>query len=78
LRALYGFLHEMVEGALIKGAAAGIVRAVNTPVVATALIGAMREVFYRQLVAKKLDEPDRAAITESLYLFGVRGLVVAA
>jgi AcrR family transcriptional regulator len=77
LRALYGFLHEMVEGALIKGAAAGLVRAVNTPVVATALIGAMREVFYRQLVAKRLDEPDRAAITEALYQFGVRGLVVA-
>jgi AcrR family transcriptional regulator len=75
LRGLYGFLHEMVEGALIKGAAAGLVRDVNTPVVATALIGALREVFYRQLVTPSGHEPDRAAITKSLYEF-VRGLVV--
>lgn len=74
---LYGFLHEMVEGALVKGAAAGLVRAVNTPIVATALIGAMREVFYRRLVATGGGQPDRAAITQSLYEFGVRGLVVA-
>ncbi|HEX2676411.1 MAG TPA: TetR/AcrR family transcriptional regulator, partial [Polyangiales bacterium] len=41
---LYEFLASMVEGALTNGANNGITRRVNEPVVATALIGAFKEV----------------------------------
>ena len=73
---LYGFLQSMVEGALKNGAESGLTRRVNEPVVATALIGAFKEVFLSHL-AQPHSAPDRHALAESLFEFGVRGLFVA-
>lgn len=74
LRRLYGFLSEMVEGALINGAASGLTRRVNAPLVATALIGAMKEVFFRLLVEEAELDHDREAVTNELLEFGLVGL----
>jgi AcrR family transcriptional regulator len=72
---LYGFLQSMVEGALRNGAESGITRQVNEGIVATALVGAFKEVFLEYL-AKPDQAPDRNALAESLFEFGVRGLFV--
>lgn len=74
---LYGFLQDMVEGALINGARNGLIREVNAPIVATALIGAMKEIFYRYLVIDPVDRPDRTGVAETLLDFGLRGLLLA-
>ena len=74
---LYGFLQDMVEGALINGAHNGLIREVNAPIVATALIGAMKEIFYRYLVIDPVDRPDRTGVAETLLDFGLRGLLLA-
>jgi len=74
---LYGFLQEMVEGALINGAASGLTREVNAPIVATALIGAMKEIFYRYLVIEPVARPDRTAVAHTLLDFGLRGLLLS-
>jgi AcrR family transcriptional regulator len=72
---LYGFLHEMVEGALINGAKSGLIRKVHPPVVATALIGAFKEVFLRNLApVGSLD--GRKELSAELFEFGIRGLLV--
>lgn len=73
---LYGFLHEMVEGALINGARSGLTREVDAPIVATALIGAMKEIFYRYLVVDPVSEPDREGVARALLDFGLRGLLI--
>jgi AcrR family transcriptional regulator len=77
LNKLYGFLREMVEGALTKGANWGIIRQVNEQVVTTALIGAIKEVFYHHLVVEPVPVPDREAITTSLFEFSTKGLLSA-
>lgn len=73
---LYGFLHEMVEGALVNGARSGLTREVDAPIVATALIGAMKELFYRYLVVEPVSEPDRQGMAHALLDFGLRGLLL--
>lgn len=76
LNRLYGFLHEMVEGALSKGAHFGLNRRVNEAIVATAIIGAIKQVFYRHLVIDRVDSVDREAVAKSLFEFGLRGLLI--
>ena len=71
---LYGFLHEMVEGALINGARTGITRPVHAPVVAAALIGAFKEVFLSNLPPQGA-APSRHSLAEALFEFGIRGLL---
>lgn len=76
LNRLYGFLHEMVEGALMNGAQNGLNRRVNEPIVATAIIGAVKEVFYQHLVVDVIQTIDREAVARSLFEFGLRGLLI--
>lgn len=76
LNRLYDFLHEMVEGALSKGARNGLNRAVNEAIVATAIIGAIKQVFYRHLVIDRMESVDREAVAKSLFEFGLRGLLI--
>jgi AcrR family transcriptional regulator len=73
----YGFLQDMVEGALRNGARSGLTRSVSEPVVATALIGAFKEVFLAHL-SRPHAVIDRSALAQSLFEFGVRGLFVVA
>jgi len=75
LNKLYGFLREMIEGALLKGASWGIIRQVNARIVTTALIGGIREVFYQYLVVDPVTYPDREAVAMSLFEFAVKGLL---
>jgi hypothetical protein len=75
LRRFYGFLHEMLGGALEKGARVGLIRKVNEPIVATALIGAVRELLLHHLVIAPERAPARAEVAESLLDFGMRGLL---
>jgi AcrR family transcriptional regulator len=75
LKRFYGFVREMVEGALENGARVGLIRQVNEPVVATALIGAIKEVFLHHLVIAPDTTPARESIAESLLDFGLRGLL---
>ena len=75
LHKLYGFLHEMVTGALVNGARCGLIRPVNAGIVATALIGAAKEVFYRHLVADRVEACDRESVARALFDFGLRGLL---
>ncbi|HEX7479971.1 MAG TPA: TetR/AcrR family transcriptional regulator [Polyangiales bacterium] len=74
---LYGFLHEMVEGALVNGTRSGLTRSVNEAVVATALIGAFKETFLRQLSPVNTETADRQTLALSLFEFGIRGLLVS-
>ncbi|MFI5307584.1 MAG: TetR/AcrR family transcriptional regulator [Polyangiales bacterium] len=71
----YGFVREMVEGALENGARVGLIRKINEPIVATALIGAIKEVFLHHLVIAKGTPPSRESVAESLLDFGLRGLL---
>ena len=77
LDCFYGFVREMVEGALANGAQVGLIRKVNEPIVATALIGAIKEVFLHHLVHAKEPAPPRESVAESLLDFGLRGLLRA-
>jgi AcrR family transcriptional regulator len=71
---LYGFLHEMVEGALINGERTGLTRPVHAPVVAAALIGAFKEVFLRNLTPGGA-MTSRQELADALFQFGIRGLL---
>ena len=71
---LYGFLDEMVEGALNNGARAHLTRRVHTPVISTALIGAFKEVFLRNLPPSG-PLCTREELAEALFQFGIRGLL---
>jgi AcrR family transcriptional regulator len=75
LKRFYGFVREMVEGALENGARLGLIRKVNEPIVATALIGAIKEVFLHHLVIAPQTTPARESVAESLLDFGLRGLL---
>jgi AcrR family transcriptional regulator len=75
LQRFYGFVREMVEGALDNGVRLGLIREVNRPIVATALIGAIKEVFLHHLVIAPDRAPPRETIAESLLDFGLRGLL---
>ena len=76
LDTLYGFLHEMVEGALFNGVRVGLIRQVNEKIVATALIGAIKEVFYRYLAIDRVQTPDREAVAMAMFDFCLRGLLL--
>jgi AcrR family transcriptional regulator len=78
LKRFYGFLREMVQGALENGTRVGLIRKVNAPIVATALIGAIKEVFLHHLVIAPDRAPPRESVAESLLDFGLRGLLGAA
>ena len=71
---LYGFLAEMVEGALVNGARTGLIRSVRAEVIATALIGAFKETFLRNLDGPAQPR-GRSELAEALFEFGIRGLV---
>jgi AcrR family transcriptional regulator len=75
LQRFYGFVRGMVEGALENGARVGLIRKVNEPIVATALIGAIKEVFMHHLVIAPDNAPARESVAESLLDFGLRGLL---
>ena len=75
LNELYSFLNQMVQGALRNGAEWGIIRKVNERIVATALIGSIKEVLYQYLVVDRVDIPDRDAVAQALFDFGLRGLL---
>ena len=66
----------MVEGALENGARLGLIRKVNEPIVATALIGAIKEVFLHHLMIAPDSAPPRESVAESLLDFGLRGLLL--
>jgi AcrR family transcriptional regulator len=73
---LYDFLHSMVVGALAKGASAGLIRKVYEPVIATALIGAFKEVFLHHLGPDGPRVPNRTVFAQALFEFGIRGLLI--
>jgi len=75
LQRFYGFVREMVEGALANGARLGFIRKVNEEIVATALIGSIKEVFLHHLIGAPGDAPLRESVAESLLDFGLRGLL---
>lgn len=77
LKRFYGFVREMVEGALANGARLGLIRKVNEPIVATALIGAIKEVFLHHLMNAPDSAPPRESVAESLLDFGLRGLLLS-
>jgi AcrR family transcriptional regulator len=72
----YGFVREMLEGALRNGARHGLTRQVDEALAATALIGAIKEVFLNELVLGHSHEDGRKAISEALVDFGLRGLLI--
>jgi len=73
----YGFVREMLEGALRNGARHGLTRKVDEELAATALIGAIKEVFLRELVLGHGREVGHRAVSEALVDFGLRGLIIA-
>ena len=75
LKKFYGFLQDMVGGALEKGARVGLIRKVNEPIVATALIGAVKELLLHHLVIAPERAPARTQVAETLLDFGLRGLL---
>lgn len=77
LNHFYGFLRDMIDGALINGARAGLIREVKPSIVTTALIGAIKELFYSYLVQDASMELDREGVTRELLDFAFRGLLRA-
>lgn len=75
LNRLHAFWREMVAGALVNGAAWGIIRPCNAQIVATAIIGSFKEVLYQHLVVDRVDIVDREAIARALFDYGLRGLL---
>ena len=75
LERFYGFVRDMLEGALRNGARHGLTRKVDEGLAATALIGAIKEVFLHQLLREGGEHEPRAAVAEALLDFGLRGLV---
>jgi AcrR family transcriptional regulator len=75
LERFYGFVRDMLEGALRNGARHGLTRKVDEGLAATALIGAIKEVFLHQLLREGGAHEPRAAVAEALLDFGLRGLV---
>ncbi len=75
LKNLYGLLHEMVVGALENGAQWGLTRRVNSQIVATAIVGCIKEVLYQYLVEDREDLPEKEAVAVALFEFGLRGLL---
>ena len=74
LRALDGFLHNMMSGALRNGAAMGVIRPVNETVVALALIGAIKEVLFQLVIQEDAPSMDRNEVAATLFEFGLQGL----
>lgn len=72
----YGFVREMLEGALLNGARHGLTRKVDESLAATALIGAIKEMFLHELVLGHSHEDGRHALSEALIDFGLRGLLI--
>lgn len=72
----YGFVREMLEGALRNGARHGLTRKVDEALVATALIGAIKEVFLHELANGRPEAESRAAVAEALIGFALRGLLI--
>lgn len=75
LNRLHAFWHEMLVGALVNGAEWGLTRKVNEPVVATAVIGAAKEILYQFLVVEERDNAASAQVAQALYDFCLRGLL---
>jgi AcrR family transcriptional regulator len=75
LKRFYGFVREMLEGALANGARVGLIRKVNEPVVATLLIGAIKEIVMHHLLTAPDRAPARESVTESLLDFSLHGLL---
>ena len=71
---LYDFLHSMVVGALVQGASYGLIRKVYEPVIATAVVGAFKEAFLHHLAHGH--PRDRASMSQALFEFGMRGLII--
>ena len=76
LARLYQFLGEMVEGALQNGARVGLTRQVDERMVATALIGAFKEIFLRYLVLAPTPLQSREELSRTLFDFGIKGLLL--
>lgn len=74
LNRLHAFWYEMVDGALENGARWGITRKVNRRIVATAIIGSIKEVLYQYLVVQRVDVADRGEIARELLDYWLRGL----
>jgi hypothetical protein len=72
---LYDFLNSMVVGALVQGASYGLIRKVYEPVIATAVVGAFKEVFLHHLAHGH--PRDRASMSQALFEFGMRGLIIS-
>jgi len=73
--ALMGLAHQRVRGALVRGAERGVLRQVNAPVVASLIVGAVKEV-----VQRWLDDPSSggpAELVAALTDFGLYGLARA-
>jgi AcrR family transcriptional regulator len=75
LNALYAYLHGLVAESLKNGAKMGLTRPVNERVVATALIGSIKEVLYQYLVVDQVDIADRDAVALALFDYSLRGLL---
>ncbi|HLG21067.1 MAG TPA: TetR/AcrR family transcriptional regulator [Bdellovibrionota bacterium] len=74
LNQFHAFLHKMVTGALANGMKWKLIRKVNEPVVAMAIIGSIKEVLYQYLVAGTEETLDAETIAKELLDFGLRGL----
>lgn len=71
------FMHAMVVGALTRGAAAGYVRDVaRKDIVASAIIGTLREVLFQAVVTKRLSVEDPDVMAQAIFELGYRGLAV--
>jgi len=77
LARFYGFVHEMLEGALRNGAAHGLTREVDVEIVTRALVGAFKEVLLHALGAAGNPTMTRAAVADALLEFGLRGLLLS-
>jgi hypothetical protein len=75
----YAFLHRMVVGALRKGVRRGITRSVvDDELVATGLVGMVKEVVYTRVVAHRdTDALDPDHLTAVIFDFALRGLLPA-
>lgn len=70
----YAFLRAHVLGALEKGEALGLTRPVDRRLVASAIVGAVKEVLYQHVVVERDPDLSVAQVARTVFEFGYLGL----
>ena len=76
LAGFYDNLHELVSESLVRGQALGVVRKMDVDIVATCILGSVRQVLDRELVQKTDAPMDLDRVAAAILEYNAHGLMV--